>query len=84
MNRQQKKRLLRKQRNKARIEVLKNKPRCPNRRYGMLTSWSARGGQVLDFDFSGLPVDYDKASGTPTELGMAETRLLLQQTPIET
>jgi len=84
MNRKQKKRFERKQRNKARLEALKNQPRCPNRRYGMLTLWSARGGQTLDFDFSGLPIDYDKANGKPTDLGMSETRLLLQQTPIET
>ena len=84
MNRKQKKRLLRKQRNKDRIEALKNQPRCPNRRYGMLTSWSVRGGQTLDFDFSGLPVDYDKANGKPTDIGIAETKLLLQQPIIET
>ena len=83
MNRKQKKRFERKQRNKARIEALMNQPRCPNRRYGMLTSWSARGGQKLDFDFSGLPVDYDKANGKPTDVGMAETKLLLQQPIIE-
>ena len=84
MNRKQKKRFERKQRNKARIEALKNRPRCPNRRQGMLTSWSARGGQKLDFDFSGLPIDYDKVIGKPCDVGIAETRLLLQQPIIET
>ena len=84
MNRKQKKRFQRKQRNKARIEALMNKPRCPNRRYGMLTSWTARGGQKLEFGFSGLLIDYDKTKGTPSDVGIAETRLLLQQPIIET
>mgnify|MGYP006261479561 CR=1 FL=1 len=82
MNRHQKKRFERKQRNKARIEALMNKPRCPNRRYGMLTSWSARGGQKLEFDFSGLPINHN-ANGKPCDVGIAETRLLLQQPIIE-
>ena len=83
MNRKQKKRFQRKQRNKARIEALMNKPRCPNRRYGMLTSWTAKGGQKLEFDFSGLLIDYDKINGKPSDVGIAETKLLLQQPIIE-
>jgi len=84
MNRKLKKRRQRKQRNKERLQALMDMPRCPNRRYGILTSWTARGGQKLDFDFSGLPVDYDKTNGKPTEIGIAETKLLLQQPIIET
>ena len=84
MNRKQKKRFQRKQRDKARIEALMNKPRCPNRRYGMLTSWTARGGQKLEFEFSGLLIDYDKTNGKPSDVGIAETKLLLQQPIIET
>lgn len=83
MNRKLKQRRQRKARNKARIEAILKKPRCPNRRYGMLTSWSARGGQKLEFDFSGLPIDHN-ANGKPSDIGIAETKLLLQQPIIET
>lgn len=83
MNRKLKRRRIRKKRNTERLhrllkagrEMNVDRPSKP-----MSCSFRIRGGETLDFDFSGILIDHK--NGVPSEEGVALTKFTYNQKPI--